>query len=235
MTSLRVGSCAIKPWNDAMKIVPALLAEKSEDLFLRMKQAEAFADYVQIDMMDGVFVPTRSFPPEEVKNIQTGISFEVHLMVNDPWSYMDHINHPRLRQVIFHYEAKLPDALDFIRCLKRRSLRAGLAVNPETPLEKFQKTAEYADTVLFLTVTPGRYGSPFKPEVLGKIAQTRTLFPGKTIAVDGGVSLDNLNEFMEIGVDYVCIGSRIFLRGDPKDNYRQFLKKVDELERKETR
>ena len=216
-----------------MKIVPALLAEKSEDLFLLLKQAEAFADYVQIDMMDGEFVPTRSFPPEGVKKIQTGIPFEVHLMVNDPASYMKSIDHPRLSQVIFHCEAKMPDAVDFIHSLKKRSLRVGLAVNPETPLEKFRETAEYADTVLFLTVAPGRYGSAFKPEVLEKITQTRMLFPAKTIAVDGGVSLDNLHEFIKIGVDYVCIGSRIFLKGEPADNYRQFLEKVNELQRNE--
>ncbi len=218
-----------------MKIVPALLAEKPEVFITRLRQAEAFADYVQIDLMDGVFVPTRSFPPEDLKKIQTKLSFEVHLMVNNPSAYMDSISHPNLKQVIFHFEAKAADPVDFIHCLKKNSLKAGLAINPETPLEKFQKTAEGADTILFLTVNPGRYGSPFRPEVLKKIARTRTLFPGKTIAVDGGVSLDNLNEFMKIGVDYVCIGSRIFLKGDPRDNYRQFLKKVDELERKETR
>jgi ribulose-phosphate 3-epimerase len=218
-----------------MKIVPALLSDNFDVFLTRLRQAETFADYLQIDMMDGSFVPTRSFPAEDLKNIQIKTDFEVHLMVNNPWLYLEFLNQPNLKQVIFHFEAKITDPIDFIHTLKQKSVKSGLAIKPETDLNQFQKTAEHADTILFLTVDPGRYGSTFKPEVLKKIAKTRSLFPGKTIAADGGVSLDNLNEFLKIGVDYVCIGSRIFLKGNPKDNYRQFVKKVDELERKDTR
>ncbi len=218
-----------------MKIVPALLSDSYESFLSKLRQAEGFADYFQIDLMDGIFVSTRSFPPESLKDMKTSIPFEVHLMVNDPWEYLAKLKHPLLKQVIFHFESKLKDRLDFIHALKQKSLKAGLAVKPDTGIDQFQKTAEQVDTVVFLTVDPGRYGSPFKPEVLKKIAKTRDLFPGKTIAVDGGVSLGNLADFMKIGVDYVCVGSRIFMKGDPKENYRQFVKKVDELERKDIR
>lgn len=218
-----------------MKIVPALLAEKFETFLARLRQAETFADYVQIDLMDGLFVPTKSFPIEQLSGLETSVPFELHLMVNDPPAYLNGIEHPLLKQVIFHFEAKTSDPVDFIRLLKQRSCKAGLAVKPDTTIEQFRKTAEHADTIIFLTVDPGRYGSPFKPEVLNKIAKTRDLFPGKTIAVDGGVSLDNLNDFLKIGIDYVCIGSRIFVKGEPKKNYQQFVKKLQDLERKEVR
>ena len=218
-----------------MKIVPALLSDKFDVFLSRLKQAELFADYIQIDIMDGAFVPTRSFPIEDLKSLQSKVPFELHLMVNNPRTYIEAVSDPNLRQVIFHFEAKVPDQLNLMQFLKQRSIKAGLAIKPDTNLEQFQKTAERADTILFLTVDPGRYGSPYKPEVLKKIAKTRNLFPGKQIAVDGGVSLNNLNDFLRIGVDYVCVGSRIFLKGEPKENYRQFVKKVDELERKDTR
>ena len=67
-----------------MKVVPAILAEKFDDFVKRLRQAESFTDYVQVDLMDGVFVGTRSFPPEKITAVQTSLSFEVHLMVADP-------------------------------------------------------------------------------------------------------------------------------------------------------
>jgi ribulose-phosphate 3-epimerase len=232
---LRVRRCHIKTWDHDMKIVPALLAEKQEIFLARLRQAETFSDYIQIDLMDGIFVPSKSFPVEDLKDAGCKVPFEVHLMLNNPWSFLEFSDLPNLKQVIFHFESKITDHIDFIHALRQKSLKAGLAIKPETELEKFQKTAEYVDTILFLTVDPGRYGSIFKPEVLKKIDRTRTLFPGKSIAVDGGVSLDNLNEFLKLGVDYVCVGSRIFMKGDPRENFRQFVKKVDEIERKSAR
>ena len=77
-----------------MKIVPAVLAENADDFLLRLKQAESFAEYVQIDMMDGVFVPTISFPPERISNLITSLSFEIHLMVKHPSAYIAPLHNP---------------------------------------------------------------------------------------------------------------------------------------------
>jgi ribulose-phosphate 3-epimerase len=212
-----------------MKIVPSILAEKPEDFLLWIRQAESFTDYVQIDLMDGVFVPSKSFPPGEINLLETALSFELHLMCEDPASLMKLIDNRRLKKVIYHIEAVV-DHLAFINGMKRRGLEVGLAVKPETGIGKFKDIVEYVDTLLFMTVDPGRYGSPFKPEVLVKVAESKKLFPGVTISVDGGISLDNLHFLIDAGVDYACVGSRIFLAGMPGNNYRLFLNRLHELE-----
>jgi ribulose-phosphate 3-epimerase len=215
-----------------VRIVPAILSENFEDFLFRLHQAESFAGYVQVDLMDGEFVPTRSFPPEKLNTLNSPIPFEIHLMVRDPSAVMERVENVSIKKVLFHFESDV-DHMGLIGRLRQRGLGAGLAVKPETGLEEFRDVAVHADTLMFLTVDPCCYGNPFRPEVLGKVAEARRLFPGKTISVDGGVSLDNLRSFMDIGVDYVCVGSRIFLNGSPEENYRLFLEKVDELQRTE--
>jgi len=208
-----------------VKIVPSILSETFEDFLSRLREAESFADYVQVDVMDGAFVQTRSFPLEKINTVGTALPFEVHLMVNDPLLFMSKITHPGLRKVIFHFEA-VTDRAGLVSKIKERGLLPGMAIKPETTLEQFRDEAAQVDTLLFLTVDPCCYGHPFKPEVLGKVAEARKAFPSKTIAVDGGVSLGNLKRFLHIGVDYVCVGSRIFLDGDPEENYRLFEKEL---------
>jgi ribulose-phosphate 3-epimerase len=212
-----------------MKIVPAILSETFDDFLLRLKQAESFTDYVQIDIMDGFFVPTTSFQLNKINMVKTPLSFEIHLMVKHPSALMSNISNPGIKKVIFHFESDVKH-LDFINKMKENGFSTGMAINPETKLYDFKKIAEQVDTLLFLTVDPGQYGSPFRPEVLNKVADARCIFPEKIISVDGGVSLDNLHFFIDIGVDYVCVGSRIFLDDNPENSYRLFTKKIAELE-----
>ena len=219
-----------------MKIVPALLAEKFETFLARLRQAETFADYVQIDLMDGLFVPTKSFPIEQLSGLETSVPFELHLMVNDPPAYLNGIEHPLLKQVIFHFEAKTSDPVDFIRLLKQKvCARRALAVKPDTTIEQFRKPRNTPTRLSFSPLIRGATEAPSSLRSSIRSRKPETSFPGKTIAVDGGVSLDNLNDFLKIGIDYVCIGSRIFVKGEPKKNYQQFVKKLQDLERKEVR
>ncbi len=213
-----------------MGVVPALLADKIADFMVRLRQAEGFAQYAQVDMMDGLFVPTTSISIGELNSFHTALLFEVHLMVVDPLPYVTGITNPGLRRIVFHYESAVdPEAC--MRLIQQRGIGCGIAVKPETPLTELSALAEKADTLLFLAVDPGRYGSPFKPEVLQKVTLARKMYPGKKIAVDGGVSLENLESIWRTGADYVVVGSRIFLSNDPAINYRAFVRRVRELER----
>lgn len=213
-----------------MKIVPAILAERFDEFLYRLKQTESFADYVQIDLMDGVFVPTTSFPAEKLNSVTTSLSVEIHLMVKHPAAFMSRINNPSLKKVIFHFESDVKH-LDFIGQMKKRDFDVGLVVKPETEIKSFKKLAEYVDTLMFLTVDPCCYGNPFRSEVMEKIKEARVIFRNKTISVDGGVSLENLGSFYDLGIDYVCVGSRIFLKGNPEKNYKMFIEKLAEIER----
>jgi ribulose-phosphate 3-epimerase len=212
-----------------MKIIPAVLGEHFDDFLLRLRQAEPFTDYVEIDLMDGIFVPTKSFEVERINGVEMSLSFQAHLMAKDPADYLNRLTHPRLKTVIFHFESQTAPG-DMVRRIRERGLEAGLAINPETQMDQFKEAAVTVDLLQFLTVEPGNYGMPFRREVLKKIEETRRLFPYKVISVDGGVSLENLKSFLDIGVDRACIGSRIFLNGNPAENYRQFVERVMGLE-----
>jgi len=203
-----------------MKIIPAILAEKFEDGLRMLKQAESFAHYVQIDLIDGIFVPSKSFPAEQIIDLHTPLSFEIHLMVRDPLALMGGVSNPQLKKVMFHFESDV-NHLDFINQMKKRGITPGLAIKPETPIDRFRSISEQVDTLLFLTVNPGYYGSPFQYHVLKKIEEARRIFPNKLISADGGISSDHLQMFFKIGVDCVCVGSRIFL-GNPEENYKKF-------------
>jgi ribulose-phosphate 3-epimerase len=209
--------------------VPAILSDNYEDFLLKVRQAESFTDFVQIDIMDGIFVPSTSFPAEKLNGLNTSVRFELHLMVQHPSAFMVNIDNPRIEKVLFHFESEVKH-IEFITLLKKRAIAAGLAVNPGTEIARFAKVAEHVDTIMFLTVDPCCYGNPFRPEVMEEVREARTIFKNKVIAVDGGVSLENLSLFFDAGVDYVCVGSRIFLRDSPDIHYRLFLKKLKELE-----
>jgi ribulose-phosphate 3-epimerase len=208
-----------------MKIVPSLLAEDFRTFTELVRKSESFTDYVQFDLMDGKFVATRSFPVQALNQLETSVAFEVHLMIEDPASALRGMKNEKLRQVIFHIESKV-DAPKFIHMIKERGLKAGVAVNPETAAD-LVRLLQTVDSILLLTVDPGRYGSPFKPDVLKKVARIREFNSEVRIGVDGGVSLDNLDQIKDAGVDYACVGSRILLQPDPAASYREFVRRSD--------
>jgi ribulose-phosphate 3-epimerase len=214
-----------------MKIIPAVLAENYDDFLLRMRQAELFTDYVQIDVMDGIFVPTKSFSLARLSSLKTSLFFELHLMVQHPFSFLAGIEHKGLKKVIFHFESDVEHS-QFISKMQDSGYDVGLAVNPDTEFERFRHIAEQVKTMLFLTVDPGRYGSLFRPEVLKKIVKSRKTFGDKIISADGGVSTENLELLLNAGVDCACVGSRIFLDGDPSENYKKFIRRLEEIEKK---
>jgi ribulose-phosphate 3-epimerase len=227
--SIKIGGKKEGIFRPAVKIVPSVLAENMHDFLSLIRQAESFAKYVQIDLMDGIFVQTKSIPLSAVNSLETSLHFEVHLMFKDPLAAVAALDHPGLRKVIFHIESG-DDHPEVVSRLRKRGIGVGLALNPETVIDEIGDLAADVDTLLFMTVDPGRYGSPFIPAVLDKVKRARKTFREKIIAVDGGVSANNLPLLMNTGVDYACIGSRIFLGGNPAENYRNFTERLKRLE-----
>ncbi|MEM7816974.1 MAG: ribulose-phosphate 3-epimerase, partial [Candidatus Aenigmatarchaeota archaeon] len=115
-----------------------------------------------------------------------------------------------------------------IESIRSKNLEVGIAVNPYTKIEEFEFLLEKVDTVLFMSVEPGFYGSPFITGVLEKIKEFKKLYPNKTIGIDGGIKLDNFKEVKNIGVDYICIGSAILKAKNPKEAYFKFLNLINE-------
>lgn len=210
-----------------MKIVPAILTDRLAELRGQLERASTFADYVQIDFMDGRFVPSRSVSPHELDGLHIPVGCEAHLMVQEPEAYLDALKTVGFDRAIFHLEVtSKPERV--IQMIKERGMEAGMAINPETSLSRLEELASVPDSVLFLSVTPGFYGSRFIPSVLRKISRFRQNHPDMIIGIDGGVALGNITKIKAAGVSYACVGSRIFLSDDPAGSYREFEERADD-------
>jgi ribulose-phosphate 3-epimerase len=204
-----------------MRIIPSVLTDRLEGLRDLLRKAEQFTDYVQIDFMDGLFVPSKSVSPRDLDGIETLVGCEAHLMVEKPEQYVPTLNRFGCKRIIFHCEAA-PHPQSVIERIKEEGMEIGMAINPETDTTRLEKFVSDLHSVLFLSVNPGFYGSRFIPEVLKKIARFRNAHPDITIGIDGGVALDNMGKIKSSGVNYACVGSRIFLSKDPAKSYREF-------------
>jgi ribulose-phosphate 3-epimerase len=187
-----------------------------------VQQAETFTDYVQIDIMDGKFVPSRSITWQQLAETQININWEAHLMIEQPEKQIEHYRKAGARKAIFHYEAT-HDPLQVISMAQKPGLKVGIALNPETPIDKILPFTDKLDSVLFLSVHPGFYGAKFIPEVLDKIRELRQAKPGLCIGLDGGVKESNIAQIAKSGADEICVGSAIFVQPNPAESYRKLL------------
>ena len=206
----------------SIQVVPAILTEDPRVLETMVRQAESFTTYVQFDIMDGRFVLSRSITYEHLAALPMKLSWEAHLMVENPEDYLEGFRQVGAQKVVFHYEAtSSPD--EVISLARNLSLGVGLAVNPETPVSIIQPIVSKVDSVLFLTVHPGFYGSQFIPEVLDKVVELRSTGLGVEISVDGGIGESNITEVARVGVDVIYVGSAIFLQPQPAESFRRLL------------
>ena len=208
-------------------IVPAVLTDKKEELVYMLSVCKEFAEFVQIDVMDGKFVPSVSIIPDDLAVLKSPLRCEAHIMADDPLRWIMPFKEFGAEKIIFHFEAK-SDKDKVIRNIREAGLRAGLAVNPNTKIEEFSSFVGKVDSILFLSVTPGFYGSPFIPQVLGKIKKFNALYPHIETGIDGGIKLNNINEVKKAGLDYICVGSAILKAPCPREAYSNFIKKYNE-------
>lgn len=204
-----------------MRIVPALLANNLDDFKRFIRVAEAFTDYVQLDFMDGLFVPSKSITPDELRGLKTTLRTEAHLMATRPEDYLGALKEFGTEKVLFHFEAvSHPSAT--LNNIRDRGFAVGLAINPETSLAEVRELVSQVDSVLLLTVNPGFYGSSFIPEVLDKVRELKESKPSLPVGVDGGVKPDNIKIVKEAGADFACVGSAIFVAPDPAQSFLDF-------------
>jgi len=208
------------------KVVPAILTEDRQALESMVRDAETFTDYVQLDIMDGRFVPSRSITHHDLIELQTELNWEAHLMVTQPEDYLETLKEAGAQKVIFHYEAT-PAPRPVIRRARELGLKVGLAINPETGVPAFLSLVDDIDSVLFLTVHPGFYGSKFIPEVLDKVGELRKSRPDVEIGADGGIKESNIVPVAAAGADVCYVGSAIFLQPNPAEKYHNLVSLVE--------
>lgn len=209
------------------RVVPAILTESPEALAGMVRGAQTYAEFVQVDIMDGRFVPSRSIVCRDIAALQPKLRWEAHLMVRQPGEQVQPFARAGAERIVFHFEAAA-DPRRTIELIRREGVGAGLAVNPETPLAAVLPLVDSVDSVLFLTVHPGFYGAKFLPEVLDKVAELHARRPALEIGVDGGIKEGNVAEVARLGVDYICVGSAIFMQPDPAEAYRRLQALADQ-------
>ena len=204
------------------KISPSILSADFCRLEDEIKAVEAAgADYIHIDVMDGHFVPNITVGPfvvKAAKNVASR-SLDVHLMISDPDRYIDDFINAGSDILTVHSEA-VTHLHRTISYVKEKGIRAGVAINPSTPLSAIEPILEYVDMVVIMTVNPGFGGQKFIQGVLSKISDLRDIIIKKNynieLEVDGGVNIDNIEKIAGAGADVFVAGSGIFGTKDYK-------------------
>ena len=185
------------------------------------------ADLIHLDIMDGVFVPNISFGQPIVASIQALAKkpLDVHLMITNPDRYIDSFIEAGASYLTVHYETC--DHLNrTINYIKSKGVKAGVAINPHTPIGVLEEIIQDVDMVLVMTVNPGFGGQKFISSSYGKIGRLKDLIVKKQskalIEIDGGADLTNAQELHDAGVDIVVAGSAIFKSANPLDTIKQF-------------
>jgi len=168
------------------------------------------ADWLHCDIMDGNFVHNISFGASVVKNIKkvSNIPLDVHLMISHPMEYAKDFVNSGANIVTFHIESK-DDTRETASLIKKLGAKVGIAVKPETPVEKLLPFADLLDLVLVMTVEPGFGGQSFKAECLEKIQTAKILFPEKFIQVDGGINSETAKIAINAGANVLVAGTYI--------------------------
>lgn len=209
-------------------LAPSLLGADFKNLEKEVKAVEeAGARYLHLDVMDGAFVPSISFGMPVITSLRgcTDMIFDVHMMVEEPVRYVDDVRAAGADLICIHAEAcrHLDSSIAKIR---RTGARAGIALNPATPVSAIDLVLPLVDLVLVMSVNPGFGGQKFIPYTLDKIKALRKriqeLGLNTDIEVDGGVTLDNVKEILDAGANVIVAGSSVF-RGDAGENTGKFL------------
>lgn len=204
-------------------IIPAVLTSdftEFKNTLQKLTDSDLMFPLVEIDVMDGIFVPNKSFSErEEINSLTHNFYFELHLLVADPekeiatWK-----NVTAVKKAIIAVENQ-EKVMGAIQLAREYDWSVGLSVNPETPLEQIDQYIDHVDSVLFLTVTPGAQGNPFIENVEEKIRKFKQLYPNMTCVVDGGINPENIALINSWGAEYFCVGSALVKQPDIKIAY----------------
>jgi len=209
-----------------MEIIPAIIAQNLEEIREKIKLVEPYVDWVQLDVLDGIFAPSKTFNnPAELKNLQTDIKIEAHLMIDQPESVIDQWILSGVKRILIHYEStkKLDEV---IKKIKEAGLEVGIVLKMETPVTVIDNLIDNIDVVQLMGIAEiGFYGHPFDDRVLEKISTLRKKYPNVIIEVDGGINLKTAQKVIDRGATRLVVGSYLF----QGDNIKERINEVRKL------
>jgi ribulose-phosphate 3-epimerase len=202
-----------------VKLAPSILSADFARLGEQVSEAaNAGADYIHIDVMDGQFVPPITIGAQVVAAIRpwTGLPLDVHLMIKNPERQLAQFAHAGANIITVHIET-CPDIKQVIKSIKDLGVKAGVSLNPETPASAVVQILPEVDLVLVMTVNPGYGGQPFIEATLGKIAALRAELDEKKLAaeleVDGGINVEVAHRVVRAGARVLVAGAAVFASG----------------------
>lgn len=211
-----------------MKLAPSILSADFANLLEDVKKIEAGgADYIHVDVMDGHFVPNISFgaPVMKCLNAKTNVPYDVHLMIENPDNYIADFVTLQTEYITVHQEA-CRHLHRTIQNIKAQGIKAGVSINPATPVDTLSCILADVDLVLIMSVNPGFGGQKFIPQTVSKVRELAKIKKEQglsfAIEIDGGVTLDNAKMLAEAGVEIAVAGSAVFKAENVEDTVRKF-------------
>lgn len=202
-----------------IRIAPSILSADFARLGEDIALIEPASDILHVDVMDGHFVPNLTIGPPVVKSIRkrTDLPLDCHLMMDNPGEYLESFREAGADGCSVHVE--IGDTEKLLEQMRDLGLGVGLAVNPDTPFERYEEFLGALDLVLVMTVFPGFGGQAFMADVVPKIRQTAEAIRERSLScaleVDGGIDTETVKQVCAAGADTLVAGSAIFARPDP--------------------
>ena len=210
---------------------PSILAADFANLGKQLKEIEqAGASYVHIDVMDGLFVPSISFGMPLIRSIRkvSGLTFDVHLMIEEPVRYVRDFRDCGADIITVHYEA-CKDIAATMKEIRDTGARAGLSIKPGTSVDVVKELLPLCDMVLLMSVEPGFGGQKFMEVSYERAEMLHHMILDSgypvDLQIDGGITLDNVSSVLDAGVNVIVAGSAVFK--DPYNNTKEFIKRLN--------